>query len=189
MSAPLFPIFLKLDRRRVLVVGGGPVAAGKTRSLLEAGARVTVVSPEIKFDLVHRNLSFQHRCFRSSDLDDCWFVVSAAPPEVNLAVSAAATERRIFVIAVDDTAHSSAYGAGVVRRSGVTFGISTDGAAPALTGLLREAIDRILPSDLDLWTNVAKEARGQWREAEVPMEERRPLLLKALNKIYEERGR
>ena len=187
MSAPLFPIFLKLDGRRVLVVGGGPVAKGKTESLLEAGAHITLVAPEIKFELVHPNLSLCRRRFRTSDLNDCWFVVSAAPPEVNREVSDRATERCVFVIAVDDIASATAYGAGVVHRSGVTLGISTNGAAPALSGLMREAIDHLLPHDLDQWTSVAREARSLWFQDSVPIGERRPLLLKALNQIYEER--
>ena len=54
MSAPLFPVFLKLDGRSVLVVGGGPVAEAKTKSLLEAGAQVTLVAPEIHFRLDQR---------------------------------------------------------------------------------------------------------------------------------------
>lgn len=186
MSTPLFPIFLKLHGRRVLVVGGGPVAEAKTKSLLEAGAHVTLVAPEIKFEIVHPNLSLHGRRFGPSDLDDCWFVVSAAPPEVNREVSEAATERRIFVIAVDDIASATAYGAGVVRRSGVTLGISTNGAAPALSGLMREAIDHLLPRDLDRWTSVAQDARSLWRKEGVPIAERRPRLLQALNEIYKE---
>ena len=56
---------------------------------------------------------------------------------------------RVFVNAVDDPANASVYLGGVVRRGGVTFGISTDGAAPALAGLLREALDAMLPADLE----------------------------------------
>lgn len=187
MSTPLFAIFLKLAGRRVLVVGGGPVAEAKTKSLLDAGAHVTLVAPEIKFEIVHPDLSVHRRRFRPRDLEDCWFVVSAAPSEVNREVSEAASEHRIFVIAVDDIASSTAYGAGVVRRSGVTLGISTNGAAPALSGLMREALDHLLPRDLDRWTSVAHEARSLWRQDGVPIAERRPRLLAALNQIYEER--
>ncbi|MGH9459831.1 MAG: precorrin-2 dehydrogenase/sirohydrochlorin ferrochelatase family protein, partial [Vicinamibacteria bacterium] len=127
--SPLFPISLKVEGRRVLVVGGGNVAESKARSLLEVGALVHVVTPEIRFDIGHPNLTLVRRAFEPSDLEGCWLAISAAPPEVNRAVSAAATERRIFVIAVDDPASATAYGVAVVRRAGVTFGISTDGAA------------------------------------------------------------
>ena len=62
------------------------------------------------------------------------------------------------------------YLGGVVRRGGVTIGISTDGAAPALAGLLREAIDAVLPADLETWSLRARELRPSWRARQVPME-------------------
>ena len=78
-------------------------------------------------------------------------------------------------------------GAGVwmVRRSDVTVAISTGGRAPALAGLLREAIDAWLPSDLDAWLEAADEARLGWKRDSVPMEQRRPMLLETLNRLYE----
>ena len=69
--------------------------------------------------------------------------------DVNRQVLAAAERRQLFVNAVDDPAHATAYLGGVVRRDGVTIAISTDGRAPALAGLLREALDAWLPADLD----------------------------------------
>ena len=70
-------------------------------------------------------------------------------------------------------------------RNGVTIAISTDGRAPALAGLLREALDAWLPGDLDEWMSAADEARRSWRQDGVPMERRRPLLLETLNRLYE----
>ncbi|HEX9723198.1 MAG TPA: bifunctional precorrin-2 dehydrogenase/sirohydrochlorin ferrochelatase [Vicinamibacteria bacterium] len=185
---PLFPISLKVEGRRVLVVGGGNVAESKTQSLLEAGALVHLVAPEIRFDIAHPNLTLIRREFEPSDLDGCWLAIAAAPAEVNRDVSAAATDRRIFVIAVDDLASATAYGVAVVRRAGVTLGISTDGAAPALSGLIREGLERVLPDDLDAWSDLARTTRSTWREQRVPMSERRPLLLRALNQLYGERS-
>jgi uroporphyrin-III C-methyltransferase/precorrin-2 dehydrogenase/sirohydrochlorin ferrochelatase len=77
----------------------------------------------------------------------------------------------------------------VVRRDGVTIAISTDGRAPALAGLLREALDAWLPGDLDEWMSAADEARRSWKQDGVPMEQRRPMLLETLNRLYEERLR
>jgi siroheme synthase-like protein len=185
---PLFPISLKVEGRRVLVVGGGNVAEAKAKSLLEAGALVRLVAPEIRFDIDRPNLTRIRRAFEPGDLEGCWLAVSAAPPEVNRQVSAAATARRIFVIAVDDPASATAYGVAVVRRAGVTLGISTDGAAPALSGLLREGLEQVLPEDLDAWSDLAVATRGTWRQQRVPMSERRPLLLRALNRLYGERS-
>ena len=67
-----------------------------------------------------------------------------------------------------------------MRRDGVTVAISTGGGAPALAGLLREALDAILPDELDRWFDVARAARADWRALVVPIAERRPLLLRAL---------
>ena len=120
-----------------------------------------------------------------NDIEHDTLVVAAAPPDVNRRVTAEAESRQVFVNAVDDPANATAYLSGVVRRDGVTLAISTSGDAPGLTGLLREALDAILPDNLQDWMEVAREERRAWRRDGVPMEARRPLLLKALNRIYQ----
>jgi uroporphyrin-III C-methyltransferase/precorrin-2 dehydrogenase/sirohydrochlorin ferrochelatase len=138
------------------------------------------VHPEIE----RRGCPIVRRAFEDADLDGAWYVVAAAPPEVNRQVGAAAEARRLFVNAVDDPAHATAYLGGVVRRDGVTVAISTGGRAPALAGLLREALDAWLPGDLDAWLAAADQARRDWREQGVPMERRRSQLLETLNRLY-----
>jgi siroheme synthase-like protein len=187
MSDELFPTFLKLTNRPVLVVGGGPVAASKLAALLAAGARVTVVAPEVVDEIASRPVRVERRPFQASDLDDVWFVVAAAPPDVNRIVSAAAEARRLFVNAVDDPAHATAYLGGVVRKNGVTLAVSTDGRAPAVAGLLREGLNEVIPDDVGQWLRVSDALRAEWRQAAVPMERRRPLLLDAINRLYERR--
>ena len=145
----MFPAFLQLRSRRVVVVGGGPVAASKLEALLAAGADVTVVAPEVRPEIMQSGVTVVRRPFEDADLDGAWWVVAAAPRDVNKQVLAAADARRVFVNAVDDPEHATAYLGGVVRRDGVTVAISTNGRAPALAGLLREALDAWLPGDLD----------------------------------------
>lgn len=169
----------------MLLVGGGPVAASKLEGLVAAGAHVTVVAPEISPGIERPGITVHRRTFQPDDLDGVWWVVAAAPPEVNREVQSAAESRQLFVNAVDDPAHATAYLGSVVRRDGVTMGISTDGRAPALAGLLREALDAWLPQDLDRWMAAADEARREWKEAGVPMDQRRPRLLETLNRLYE----
>jgi uroporphyrin-III C-methyltransferase/precorrin-2 dehydrogenase/sirohydrochlorin ferrochelatase len=70
----------------------------------------------------------------------------------------------------------------------VTVAFSTEGRAPALAGLLREALDAWLPGDLDRWLTAADEARRRWKAQGVPMEQRRPLLLDTLNRLYDTSG-
>ncbi len=189
MSSTLYPVFLKLVGLPVVVVGGGKVAASKVDGLIDAGARVTVVAPKICAAIRARpSVILIEREFVASDLDAAHWVVAAATAAVNRAVAAAAAARLLFVNAVDDPESASAYLGGVVRRGGVTIAISTTGHAPALAGLLREALEAVLPDDLDRWTEVARRARDAWRAKAIPIAERRPLLFRALAEIYTSRG-
>ena len=127
------------------------------------------------------------RPFEPADLDEAWLVVAAATPEANREVAAAAEARRIFVNAVDDPANATAFLSGVVRRDGVTIAISTSGDAPALTALLREALDAVLPADLERVDRPGAPRARSGAATLVPMDERRPLLLEALNPSSAER--
>ena len=188
MSDLLFPAFLKLAGRKVVVVGAGPVAASKIESLVAAGARITVVAPDVVPDIERAPVQIQRRHFEAADLDGAWFVVAAAPPDVNAAVRDAANARQLFVNAVDDPPNATAYLGGIVRKHGVTLAISTDGRAPALAGLLREGLERLLPEDLEAWLDVSRREREVWKRQDVAMAERRPLLLEAINRLYVDRS-
>jgi uroporphyrin-III C-methyltransferase/precorrin-2 dehydrogenase/sirohydrochlorin ferrochelatase len=187
-SPTLFPIFLKLEGRRVLLVGGGAVATSKLPALLDAGADVTVVSPTVTDTIAQARVHIEHRQFRASDIDPAWLVIAAATPAVNRQVARTAAGQRVFVNAVDDPENASAYLGGVLRRGGVTVAISTDGRSPALAGLLREGLDALLPPDLDRWSATALEERRRWKEHGVPMPHRRSQLLEALNALYAEKA-
>ena len=182
--SPLLPLALRLRGRPVVLVGAGRVAEAKLPALLGAGAEVTVVAPQARPGFARAPVTLVSRDFVPGDLDGAWLAVSAAPPEVNRQVVAAAEARRIFVNAVDDPDSATAFACGVVRRGEVAVAVSTGGAAPALAGLLREALDALLPEDLERWTALAAELRRGWREQGVAMERRRPLLLEALNRLY-----
>jgi uroporphyrin-III C-methyltransferase/precorrin-2 dehydrogenase/sirohydrochlorin ferrochelatase len=186
----LLPLFLNLTGRRVLLVGGGPVAAAKLQQLLAADAQVRVVAPEVIEEVERTAAScgivIDKRPFVPADLDDVWFVVAAATPDVNREVAAAAEARRVFVNAVDDPANASAFLSGVIRREGLTIAISTSGDAPGLTALLRQGLDEVLPRrDLLEWLREARRQRREWKAQGVPMDARRPLLLEAINRLYE----
>ena len=184
-SQELAPLFLKLGGRRVLIVGGGKQAAARLASLSRTGAEITVVAPEILPAILESGVRVERRPFTPGDLDGAWLAVAAATPEVNRAVAAEAESRRVFVNAIDDPATASAYAGGVVRRGGLTVAISTDGRAPALAGLLREGIEALLPEQVGAWVERAESLRAGWKEDRVPMGERRPRLLRALNELYE----
>ncbi len=180
----LFPVFLKLSGRPVLLVGGGPVATSKLDALLRAGGAVTVVAPDVSPAIRASGVTVHSRPFQDADLDGVWLVVAAATPDVNAAVSRAAEARQLFVNAVDDPPNASAYLGGVVRRGDMTIAISTAGRAPALAGLLREGLEDMLPAELDDWFVTADTMRTRWRSTGVPMEQRRPELAEAIARRY-----
>lgn len=175
-----YALFLRLEGRKVLVVGGGPVALAKAREVAQHGARVVVVSPVASAELVELAVAHEARGFDASDLDDAWLVVAAAPPEVNRTVKAAADARRIFCVAVDDVASCSAFGAARLVRGGITVAISSGGKAPALVALLRRALEAVLPEDVGAWRSLAEDARAGWKNEGIPIEERRARLLRAM---------
>lgn len=180
----LLPLFVNLAGRRVVLIGGGSVAGAKLTQLRAAGADVVVVAPDVRESIVRTGVAIARRPFTASDLDGAWLAVAAATPDVNRQVADAAASRRVFVNAVDDPAHATAFLSGVVRRGGVTLAISTSGDAPGLTALLREALDAVLPRELGAWVREARRQRVAWKRDRVPMSTRRPLLLEALNRIY-----
>ena len=180
----LLPVFLKLEGRRVLLVGGGRLAKSKLPGLLATGAAVRVVAPEIDPEIARSAVTLERRGFEPADLEGAWLVVAAATPEVNRAVSRAAEERRVFVNAVDDVASATAYLGGVVRKGGVVVAVSTQGRAPALAGLLREALEAALPDETGEWVHAAQALRTRQKANGVPFERRRPALLEELNRLY-----
>jgi len=184
---PRLPVFLRFDRHRVVVVGGGAVAAAKIPALVAAGGNVTVIAPRISAAIDPARVTIIEREFQPGDLDGAWFVTAAATPEVNRLVREAAEARGVFVNAVDDPANATAYLGGTIARGGVTVAFSTAGQAPALAGLLREAFDELLPADIGEWVERAAALKGQQRAEGVPITERRPQLLDALNRLYDAR--
>ncbi|HEX8793321.1 MAG TPA: bifunctional precorrin-2 dehydrogenase/sirohydrochlorin ferrochelatase [Polyangiaceae bacterium] len=174
-GANLLPLFLKLEGKLALVVGAGSVAERKITSLLDVGARVRVVAPEAN-DAVKRladdgRVEWRARAFEEADVGGTWLVCAAtSSPDVQRAVASAAEARRVFCVAVDDPPNASAYSAAVVRRPPMVVAISSSGAAPALTRLLREVIEHVLPAEE--WIRRAEELRAQWLRDGTPMADR-----------------
>ena len=171
----LLPLFLKLAGRTVLVVGAGPVAEGKIASLLEAGARVRVVAPQAT-EAVQRlaregRIEWQPRPFDDADVADAWLAFAAtSDAEAQARVAAATSARRVFCVAVDDPSNASAYSGSLVRRPPFTIAISSGGATPALTRLVREVVEHVLPGPD--WVEHATRLRAKWLADGTPMADR-----------------
>jgi uroporphyrin-III C-methyltransferase/precorrin-2 dehydrogenase/sirohydrochlorin ferrochelatase len=139
-----FPLLLDLDGREVLVVGAGAVAARRIPALLDAGARVRVVAPDVAASVETLGVSTARRVFRETDLDGAWLVLACTSvPAVNAAVAAAAGVRRVFCVRADEAAGGSARTPAVVRRDGVTVAVN-GGDDPRRARALRDAISLAL---------------------------------------------
>ncbi|WP_421996150.1 siroheme synthase CysG [Reyranella sp.] len=174
-----FPIFLTLQDRAVLVVGGGEAAARKAELLLAAGARVSLIADtvvgEIAQLIAEARVSWAGRVFDDHDLDGMALVIVATADEALQArVSHAARQRSLPVNVVDRPALSSFIMPAIVDRAPVTIAISTGGAAPALARRLRAEIERALPATIGRLARFADIFREQVRRTlERPRDRRR----------------
>lgn len=139
-------ISLDLAGKECLVVGGGQVAERKVRSLLECGARVKVVSPEISSGLkdMFEEGKIAYRCgfYDTSDLEGVFLVIGSTDrEEVNRRVAADCSALNIIVNIVDDPGKSSFFVPAVVRRGSLTIAVSTDGKSPLLARKIREELE------------------------------------------------
>ncbi len=145
-----YPLFIELDGKRCVVVGGGGVAERKVMGLLSAGAQVTVISPRITRGLktLVKNRAIHHiqRGFRGQDLDGVFLVIGAtSSKDTNLSVQREASRRGILVNIVDSPEGSNFIVPGVVRRGRLVVAVSTSGMCPLLTATLRRRIEEMIP--------------------------------------------
>jgi precorrin-2 dehydrogenase/sirohydrochlorin ferrochelatase len=177
----MFPMFLKLEGRRSLVVGAGAVAEGKIRSLLESGASVQVVAPravsQVQKWACEGTIGWNARCFQPHDLDGAFLVIAAtSSPEVNAQVFNGAREKKVLCNSVDDPEHCDFYYPAVVNRGDLQIAISTNGRSPALAQRLRQELEEQFGPEYEAWVKELGEAREELTAQKVALEPRRKLL-------------
>jgi uroporphyrin-III C-methyltransferase/precorrin-2 dehydrogenase/sirohydrochlorin ferrochelatase len=166
MPAPLFPAFLDLAGRRVLLVGGGVVARRKAEALLDSGADVVVgaptLVPELERAVTEGCLVHRAGVFVPEWLDGVWLVIAATDdPDVNATVAREAEARRIWANVVDDAPRCTFQVPARVERGPLQIAISSRGEAPMLARWLREQLE----TDLDPSLAALAEWLGSKREA------------------------
>lgn len=181
MPEPLFPVFLKLADRPCLVVGAGSVAASKIRSLLDSGARVTVVAPqandEIQSLAADGAIHWSARIFLPSDLDGAFLAVAATSDAgVNRLVFLESQRRGVLCNSVDDPPNCDFYFPSIIRRGDLQVAISTAGESPALAQRLRLELEQSLDARLGDWLRQLGDLRRQILAAEPSSSPRKALL-------------
>ena len=140
-----YPIFLNLKDRAVLVAGGGRVGLRKVRGLVEAGARVTVVSPRFEPEFEDLPVRLVRREFRSSDLAGISLVFAATNNRaVNRRIGALAKRKGIFANIADSAAECDFLVPARASRGNLQIAVSTGGASPRLASELRKKLEQIL---------------------------------------------
>jgi siroheme synthase-like protein len=173
VDAPLYPVGLIVAGRRVLVVGGGKVAADKVRNLVACGADVHVVAPRVDDAITAiEGVTVEQRAYRPGEAagDGYRLVIAATDdPAVNRQVHDDADAAGVWVNAADDPANCTFTLPAVLRRGSVTVSVATGGASPALAAWLR---DRLAGSEVgpeyEVLADLLAEARaagprGDWR--------------------------
>lgn len=167
-----YPIFVELDGRRVLLVGGGVVAAQKLRNLHPAGPAITVVAPELKEEMTEYfgagQFSWERREYREGDVEGYDMVMVATDDGlVNRQVSTEARRRKIWVNAADDIPNCDFILPSMVRRGSLVLCASTGGGSPALARRVRETLEGAFgPWWADL-ADLLKDVRNETRQRRV----------------------
>ena len=177
----MFPIFLKLEGRRCLVVGAGSIAEGKIRGLLQAGASIEVVAPwtvpQIQEWFGQGILNWKPRNFEPSDLDQVSLVIAATPSrQVNTQIFQEARLRNVLCNSVDDPENCDFYYGAVVQRGDLQIAISTNGRSPALAQRLRQELEQQFGPEYETWLHELGAVRDQMFAAKLDVETRKKLL-------------
>ena len=143
--APYYPVYLDVKERCCVIVGGGQIAEGKIAALLECGAQIRMISPEVTDEVQDMAdtgaLRLERREYRDGDLEGAFIAIAATDDSsLNRRIAQEAEERNVPLNVVDVTHLCTFIAPAVVRRGEVTAAISTGGLSPALARKLREEL-------------------------------------------------
>lgn len=156
--AALFPLFLKLDGRKCVVVGAGRIATQKLESLLHSGAAVQIIAPEASQEIQDLaqsgRVSWMPQAFEAAHLQGAALVIAATGnPTVNETVYRAAQDQGVLCNSVDEPERCDFFYPAVVRRGDLQIAISTAGKSPALAQRIRKELEEQFDSSYVSWLN------------------------------------
>jgi len=177
----LFPILLKLNAKKCVVVGAGKIAAAKAAGLLASGAQVIVIGPRaaewIQMQARAGKLIWHRRRFTAADVEHAFLVIAATNSNAtNEAVFRACAKRGVLCNVVDVPERCDFFYPAVVRRGPLQIAISTDGRSPALARRLRIELERQFGPEYGLWVEYVGKIRREILSRNLAAGERRRLL-------------
>jgi len=164
--AAYYPIYLNVSDRKCIVIGGGEVALRKVQILLEYGAQVEVISPELAPELIKlaqdNQISTFAREYKDGDLKGAFIVIAATDSDdINRQVAKEARRRSILINVVDDAQYCDFIVPSVMRRGDITITVSTSGKSPALARKLRMQIEDEIGEQYIALTELIAAVRAQ----------------------------
>jgi siroheme synthase-like protein len=178
----VYPIMLKVRGRMAVVVGGGPVAMRKIRSLKKAGARITVVAEDFADETDLTNVEVIRRSYQAKFLEVANIVFACTNDQaLNTRIATDARRLGALVNCVDQSADCDFYVPAIVSRGDVIVAIGTGGAAPALAAELKKQIDRILPDQIGEFTRALAKMRKQLQTEVADIQQRSEIMKKLSN--------
>jgi precorrin-2 dehydrogenase/sirohydrochlorin ferrochelatase len=170
-ASPPFMVALRLEGRKVLVVGAGAVGLRKTRELLPTGALITVVAPELVEGFAALEIDVQRRRYRSGEAADYWFVVAATgDAQTNGEIFSDGEAASVFVNAADDPANCSAILPARYRQGDLTVAVSTNGRSPAMASWLKSRLGDQLGPEYDVLLKLLADERDAMISAGISTE-------------------
>lgn len=152
----LYPIFLKLEKLNVLIVGGGEVGAEKLRYMLKSSpdANITMVAENVNEEVIElisksKKIKFQLKSFSSSDLDKINIVIAATNDRsLNSVIRKLAKQKNILVNVADTPDLCDFYLGSIVTKGDLKIAISTNGKSPTFAKRFREMLEENLPDSI-----------------------------------------
>lgn len=151
---PYYPIYLDIEERDVLIIGGGNVCARKAETMLKYGARVTVVSPEFTDEIEEwakaGTVTIRRKTYEESDLEGASIVIASTDDQcINGRIARDCRRRKIPVNVVDVTHLCEFIVPAIVERGSIQIAVSTGGKSPALARTLKEDLQRAIGPEYD----------------------------------------
>ncbi len=159
-----FPAYIKLENRKILVIGGGKIAGDKISHLLDFTKNITIVSPKIETRveefIKNYSLKYINREYQKDDINGFYIVIVAADDiELQKRVYKECQKKRILCNSVDSIDYCDFIFPSYIKKGDLTIAVSTSGASPSLSKYLRGSIEKLIPNDIDKFLKELKNIR------------------------------
>lgn len=175
LTPAYYPVFINLRDKKSVVVGGGAVAMRKVKALLEHGAKVEVISPDLSPELIqlaeNDEISLKQRKYQNGDLAGAFIAIAATDNrKTNEQVVKEAHQKTVLVNVVDDAESSDFIVPSCLRRGDLTIAVSTAGRSPALARKIRTRLEREIGEEYTLLANLVGEVRDELEQQKIKID-------------------